>query len=73
MLLQWSNETDKQSIEEMLRTSSFQTNAVQLALLEKKKFDEPSPEVYRDLGNLRQNHLLNMNREPTTKIAALLG
>ena len=64
---------EKQTVDVMLRTSKFQTSAVELALLEQRKMDDPGPDVYRSLTRLRQDYMANEDKEPTTKLAALLG
>ncbi|CAC5365349.1 HPS6 [Mytilus coruscus] len=70
--IQWSSKEDKQTIDTLVKSGNFQTPAVHLALLEQRKSDEPSPEVYTDLSKLRQNHLMNQDKEPATKLAVLL-
>lgn len=70
---QWSMKEEKHTIDMMVKYSNFQTSAVELASLEQRKSDSPSPSVYRDLTRLRQDHILNEGKEPTTKLASLLG
>ncbi|XP_063412305.1 uncharacterized protein LOC134695056 [Mytilus trossulus] len=70
--IQWSCKDDKQTIDTLVKSGNFQTPAVHIALLEQRKTDDPSPEVYTDLSKLRQNHLMDQNKEPATKLAVLL-